>query len=131
MVLGIGFEIIQASSCHSCQAGTERYLNAGVSAGVEHLNTFQRLMSEFKRRISETLNFTSTEQMSWNNNEFYLEVKLSEVPLQSGIQPHTCTWHLPNLHCQLVANGHWAAAPHWNLELGGFLRNLQIGHVTP
>lgn len=32
---------------------------------VDHLNTFQRSMSEFKRRISETLNFTSVEQMSW------------------------------------------------------------------
>lgn len=35
------------------------------SVGVEHLSTFQRLMSEFKRRISETFNFTSAEKMSW------------------------------------------------------------------
>lgn len=96
--------------------------------GVEHLNTFQGLMSEFKRRISETLNFTAGEQMSWK--------LLSQGQIERGASSvrHPATHlylHLPNLHSQLVANGHRAGGPSWNPKLGGSLRNLQMGHVTP
>lgn len=49
----------------------------------------------------------------------------------SGIQLQSCTWHPPNLHSQLVRNGHWAGAPCWDPKLGCPPRSLQPGHETP
>lgn len=56
------------------------------SVGVEHLNVFQRLVFEFKRRISETLNFTSPWQSKCVGG-FCLEVRCSDVPLHSFRYP--------------------------------------------
>lgn len=48
-MLGVGFYIIQASSCNLCQAGTERYLNAVVVSGSGTL----KYLSEVNVRVKE------------------------------------------------------------------------------
>lgn len=101
------------------------------SMGVEHLNIFQGLVLEFKRRISETLNFMSPTQSKCVGG-FCLKVRFSALPLRLFRYPAPKLYLAPTKsHSQLVRNGHWAGTPCWNPKLGCPPRSLHPGHETP
>lgn len=81
---------------------------------MEHLSTFQRLVLEFKGKISETVNFT----LPWQSKcvgSFCLEVRFSDVPLRSLRYPAPHLYRAPARSAQ-SASREWTLG--WCFLLG-------------